>query len=114
MQMRRAFFAIVLAVITPLSAGTAHAQERFGTITGVVTDEQGGVLPGATVTITSKTTGATRTVTTGSDGTFSVPDLQPGRYAMTVELMGFSKVEHEDVNVLLGRSLRIDSALKSR
>ena len=94
------------------SAGTALAQERFGGLNGTVTDASGAVLPGATVTITSKTTGAMRTVTTASDGTFQVQDIEPGRYSITVELMGFSKVEHAEVNVLLGRSLKIDSALK--
>ena len=110
--MRRAILAIVLAVAMPILGGTAFGQERFGGINGVVTDESGAVLPGATVTITSKTTGAVRSVTTNSDGSYHVPDIEPGRYSVTVELMGFAKVEHQEVNVLLGRTLKVDTALK--
>ena len=88
---------------------------RAGTvrrINGIVTDASDAVLPGATVTITSKTTGAIRTVVTNSDGGYHVPDLDPGRYAVTVELMGFARVELQDVNVLLGRTLKVDATLK--
>ena len=111
--MRRISIAGVLAMLAlVVVVADAAAQERFGSLTGVVTDESGAVLPGATVTITNKASGAVRTVTTGADGTYQVQDLDPGRYAVTVELMGFAKVEHPDVNVLLGRSLSIDASLK--
>lgn len=95
-----------------LATGDAGAQERFGGLTGAVTDASSAVLPGATVTITSQTTGAMRTVVTGSDGTYAITDLDPGRYTVSVELSGFSRVEVQDVNVLLGRSLRVDATLK--
>ena len=111
--MRRTWIAGVLAMLAlVVITADATAQERFGSLTGAVTDESGAVLPGATVTITNKANGAVRTSTTGSDGRFQVPDLEPGRYSVTVELMGFAKVEHQDVNLLLGRSLAIDSTLK--
>ena len=61
---------------------------------------------GATVTITSKTTGASRTLVTSGDGLYNVPDLDPGRYTVVVELSGFSKVSMDDVAVSLGKTLR--------
>ena len=88
------------------------AQERFGGLSGTVTDESGGVLPGATVNVTNKATGQLRSVTTGSDGTYVLPDLDPGRYAVRFELTGFSSSQVEDINVLLGRSLKLDAQLK--
>ena len=91
--MQKRFVAILIAVLVAAGAGLATAQERFGGLTGMVTDASGAVLPGATVTITSKTTGAARTVVTASDGVYNVPDLDPGRYAVVVELSGFAKVD---------------------
>ena len=69
--MRRTWIAGVLAMLAlVVITADATAQERFGSLTGAVTDESGAVLPGATVTITSKANGAVRTSTTGSDGRF--------------------------------------------
>ena len=110
--MQKRFVAILIAVLMAAGAGVATAQERFGGLTGVVTDATGAVLPGATVTITSKNTGAARTIVTSSDGLYNVPDLDPGRYSMVVELSGFSKVSMDDVAVSLGKTLKLDAQLK--
>jgi Carboxypeptidase regulatory-like domain/TonB-dependent Receptor Plug Domain len=95
-----------------IAAGPAVAQERFGGINGVITDPSGAVLPGATVTVTSKTTGAVRSVTTNDSGMYNLPDLDPGHYGVKVELSGFSRAEIDDINVLLGKTLKVDTALK--
>ena len=60
--------------------GLANAQERFGTLTGKVTDQQGIAVPGATVTITNATTGEARTSVSDASGVYYAPDLNPGRY----------------------------------
>ena len=110
--MQKRFVAFLIAALVAAGTGLATAQERFGGLTGLVTDASGAVLPGATVTITSKTTGAARTLVTGGDGLYNVPDLDPGRYTMVVELSGFSKVSMEDVAVSLGKTLKVDAQLK--
>jgi outer membrane receptor protein involved in Fe transport len=110
--MQKRFVAVLIAVLVAAGAGLATAQERFGGLTGIVTDATGAVLPGATVTITSKTTGAARTLVTSSDGLYNAPDLDPGRYTMVVELSGFAKVSMEDVAVSLGKTLKVDAQLK--
>ncbi|MGE3841816.1 MAG: TonB-dependent receptor [Vicinamibacterales bacterium] len=105
--------ALVLAVVgLALVTGQAFAQERFGGITGTVTDASGGVLPGATVNITNQASGAVRTIVTGANGVYMVGDLEPGRYTVEFELQGFSRVELPEVTVLLGRTLKIDSQMK--
>jgi outer membrane receptor protein involved in Fe transport len=109
--MRKTVAALLVLAGLALGAARAGAQERFGGLNGVVTDSSGGVLPAATVTITNKETSAVRTAITGPDGTYTVPDLDPGRYTVEFELMGFSRVSFEDVNVLLGRNLKIDAQL---
>ena len=60
--------------------GLAAAQERFGSLTGKVTDQQSAAIPGVTVTATNTQTGESRVFVTGADGTFRAPDLVPGRY----------------------------------
>src|SRR5678816_2166174 len=86
-----------------LVAGMASAQERFGGLAGTVTDSTKAAVPGATVTATNRETGAQRVVVSGGDGSYRVPDLDPGRYSITFELDTFQKVMVDDVIVLLGR-----------
>ena len=77
----RACAALVTAmalVAILLAAMPASAQEA-GTILGVVKDPSGAVIPNATVTIMNVDTTVSRTATTGADGAFRVPALQPGR-----------------------------------
>src|SRR5512144_3335567 len=96
-------------------AGVVGAQTvTTGGITGVVRDAQGGVLPGATVTVTSADTGLTRSAVTEQDGTFLVTLLPPGRYTVDAELTGFGKASVPNVDVLLGTATRADVAINPR
>jgi hypothetical protein len=90
----------------------AAAQERFGTLQGTVTDQQGIAVPGVTVTITNTVSGENRTYVTDGNGQYVAPDLNPGRYNVTFELTGFSRVERSDISVLLGRTFEIDAQLR--
>jgi outer membrane receptor protein involved in Fe transport len=94
------------------TAGLAGAQERFGSLAGTVTDTTKAAVPGATVTATNKETGAQRVVVSGSDGSYRVPDLVPGRYSVTIELQSFQRVVVDDAIVLLGRTLTVDAELR--
>ena len=80
-----AFVAVFLA--TTLSAS---AQTSLATLRGKVADQQGGVLPGATVTARQTETNTTRTGVTNEAGQFYLPSLPAGTYEITVELQGFS------------------------
>ena len=80
---------LVAGLIFVLMACTIDAQERFGGLTGTVMDASKAAVPGATVTATNKETGAQRVVVSGADGTYRVPDLDPGRYSVTIELQSF-------------------------
>jgi outer membrane receptor for ferrienterochelin and colicin len=88
----RRLFCFAALLVCALAAIPAHAQSQATTaqITGVVTDTQGGVLPGATVTITSTETGYTRTVVSNADGFFLLSLVPPGTYDLSVELAGFT------------------------
>jgi hypothetical protein len=109
MQLRTAACLVAMAF---LATTVAAAQERFGTLQGTVTDQQGIAVPGVTVTITNTVSGENRTYVTDGNGQYVAPDLNPGRYNVTFELTGFSRVERSDISVLLGRTFEIDAQLR--
>ena len=102
----------VLLLALAITALSLHAQERFGGLTGVVTDTSKAPVPGAVITATNKESGAVRSTVSGSDGSYRIPDLQPGRYTVTIELQGFTRVNTEDVLVLLGKDFAVNEELK--
>ena len=83
--------ALLLALaVAFLSVPVATAQtSTTGSISGTVTDPSGAVVPNATVTATSSGTGATRTVQTGANGSFTIPQLQLGEYRLNITASGF-------------------------
>ncbi|HTM02790.1 MAG TPA: TonB-dependent receptor [Vicinamibacterales bacterium] len=100
-----------LVALTLATTGLA-AQERFGTLQGHVTDDQGAAVPGVTVTLTDIQTGAIRTFVTDANGQYVAPDLNPGRYNIAFELTGFTKVERNDISVALGRAFELDARMR--
>src|SRR5262249_40495333 len=87
---------VLLALLLMAFAASAQAQERYGGLSGQVTDPSQGAVPGATITITNKASGAVRTAVSNADGSYSIPDLEPGRYTVVFELSGFQKVSNDD------------------
>ena len=71
-------------------------------LTGILSDQSGGVLPGATVTVINVATNVSRTVLTDGSGQYVVLALPPGTYTMQVELAGFATTR-EGVVLALGR-----------
>jgi protocatechuate 3,4-dioxygenase beta subunit len=84
MRLRSIGVFLLALVLTSFSNG--WAQERFGGLAGTVMDSSSAPVPGATVTIINKQTNATRVTVTNGEGVYRVPDLEPGRYDVTVEL----------------------------
>jgi hypothetical protein len=70
---------------------------------GTVVDSTGSVIPGATVTIKDQNTGTTRTVTTDSQGSYSVAGIPPGTYRIEVEAPGFGQAQVENVVIQPGQ-----------
>lgn len=80
---------ILFALIFLFSAQLATAQVLRGRIDGTVRDPQDQVVPNVKVTVRNLGTGSSVTVNSTDDGTFTVPELQPGNYVITAELQGF-------------------------
>jgi hypothetical protein len=101
----RAALAALAAVALVPAAARAQA---VGSITGVITDQSGAVIPGVTVEATNAGTGLVRTIATDSDGRFDLPQLQPGRYNVRASLSGFRTVERQAVQVSVDDTTRVD------
>jgi len=101
---------VILAAVFLLHVPAANAQVDRATLSGVVKDTGGGVVPGATVVVTNLATNvAAQEVTTGT-GSYQVVNLIPGRYRIDVELTGFKKVS-QVVTLEVGQRARLDVEL---
>src|SRR5512137_738590 len=90
---RRAFSWGVAAGLCLLLAVPAAAQTTSASVSGTVADSQGGVLAGATVTLTSRTQGNSFSVTTDKEGRFVFAIVRPDAYSLKVTLEGFKTLE---------------------
>jgi hypothetical protein len=99
-------------LIIGLLAVPAFAQIDQGRLTGTVTDSQGAILPGVTVTAKSPSLMGLRTVVTESDGKYSIASLPSGEYELSFELAGFAPYKRGNVKLGLGQILTVDSQLQ--
>jgi hypothetical protein len=99
-HLRAALYFILLVLALTVSGTPARAQSlgSAGTVSGVVTDPNGAVVPNATVTISNPVTGYTRTVNADADGSFRFGDVPPNNYHITVSAAGFDAA-HQDLTV---------------
>src|SRR5690242_411638 len=84
------------------------SQGNFGRILGTVTDQSGGVISGATVTVIDKDRGVARTLTTDAAGEYNAPNLIPGTYMVRAEANGFKRLERQNVVLEVGKEVRVD------
>jgi hypothetical protein len=105
--MKRLSFALALLLAYALPA---FAQIQGGTINGTVKDEQGGVLPG--VTVTAQGVDATQTFTTEVNGEYRFLNLAPGPYTITAALQGFTTMVRENVIVAVGKNVELPMTLR--
>jgi hypothetical protein len=106
------FLAFVTLAFSPLLRVTAHAQVAGATLSGIVSDQSGGVLPQAAVSIKNIATGITRTSTTSSAGFYSVPNLLPGTYEIRASAQGFSTVVQMGVTLTVGEQQVLNFTLQ--
>src|SRR5580704_18028032 len=90
------------------AAASLHAQTTNGSIEGSVTDPNGGAVAGASVTARNLDTGLTQTTTTTQAGIYSLPNLPPGRYSVTVEVPNLKKFAQEGVTVTTGTAISLN------
>jgi len=101
-----------LGLLSLLLSVPAFSQVNLGRVGGTVTDQTGGAIVGAAVTVTDVERGVTRTLTTDSTGSYAAPNLTPGKYTVHGEFKGFKSEDRQDVVVQVGQDVRIDISLQ--
>src|SRR5262245_34259183 len=89
MRARSVFCGLLLVVMGHLLASPPALAQSTATIQGMVTDAQGAVLPGVTITVRNTATGIERTVVASSGGEFLAASLPSGHYEVVAHLQGF-------------------------
>ena len=103
-------FAAILGVL--LISLPLRAQLNTGRISGAVTDQSGGVVAGAKVTIVDVARGESRPLVADSAGLYAAPNLTPGVYTVRVEFMGFQTLERQNIMLNAGGDIRVDVTLQ--
>jgi hypothetical protein len=88
------------------------SQGNLGRILGAVTDQTGGAMAGATVTVLDVDRGTSRILTTDQAGEYNAPNLTPGTYTVRAEALGFKTAENANILVEVGKEVRIDLSMQ--
>ena len=110
--LKRINFVAKLAVLLLALHPALRAQGLYGSLLGTVTDPSGAVVANSIVIATSVGTGLTRQDATDTSGRYSLVNLNPGTYTVTVSAAGFKKVERTNVTITPNTVSRIDVALE--
>ncbi|MGH9524557.1 MAG: TonB-dependent receptor domain-containing protein [Terriglobales bacterium] len=105
MKTRSIFLVLAVAMATILFAAVAVAQTPNAMVSGSVMDPTGAVIPGATVTVTNQATNVVSRSTTNNAGAFTVLNLMPGRYVVSVTKTGFKTVQLPPVELQVNQNL---------
>ena len=102
----------VLVLCLSIGAAGLWAQAATGTVTGVITDEQGAVIPAAEIKLVESSTGSARTIQTNESGRFTVVNVPPGTYDLTVAKAGFQTSKAIAQKVDIGATLSLNLTMK--
>ncbi len=94
-----------------LASRCVFAQVDTGSVLGTIKDSTGGLLPGATVTLTNDDTGANATIAAGSTGEYEFTPVKIGHYTVSAELKGFERTVHKNVTVAVQQRVLVDFVL---
>src|SRR5262249_55451734 len=105
---------MILAVLllSTLIFQTLAAQDSRATIEGRVTDQEGAIIPGATVIASSDLTGVKQQTVTNDQGMWTIPFLNPGAYTISISAPGFKSFERRGITLQVADIKRIDTTLQ--
>src|SRR5665213_3196255 len=109
---RRASQFFALLVGTFLLSASLWAQGAAGRISGTITDQSGGAIPAAKVTVTNVERNDARVLTTDAAGAFAAPNLTPGTYVVHADFTGFKAAERNNLKLEVGQDLRVDLSMQ--
>src|SRR5437764_515993 len=103
----RRWTAILVSLLLLECSVSVRAQSDRGTLTGAVADPTGAAVIDTSVTAVNSATGVSTATSTGSDGTYTIPLLPPGRYNVTAEHAGFKTYVHDGIVIEIGQTARV-------
>src|SRR6202140_876059 len=109
--MKRLQFCLAVFAVLALTF-SAFAEVQNGQFEGTVTDPTGAAVANAKVTVSNSATGLSLSATTNSSGAYTVKEVPPGTYTITVEAAGFKKLENNGVTANAGTISRVDVRLQ--
>ena len=109
--MNRCVVAVSLLAVLGISA-VAAAQTGAGSLRGYVKDEQGGALPGVTVSARSESLIQPVSSVSDAEGYFRLINLPPGTYEVSAQLAGFASFKRQDIIVRAGANFQVDIAMR--
>lgn len=89
----------------------AWGQSTFGSLIGTVTDPSGGTVSTCIVTVTNKDTSSQRRTVTDRNGTYSLVNLEPGKYQIEIQAAGFERALYPSIEVQARQTVRIDASV---
>lgn len=110
--LRVSLFGSALLVFALLSVLPVSGQSFKATVVGRITDPNGAAVPGVSVTLTETGTGSSQSGTTDDDGSFTIPQLPPGRYDVRVEGKGFKAIQQSGIVLETASTQRLDFTLE--
>jgi hypothetical protein len=108
----RALAALAVVFAFGLPPAAAQTGQMFGELVGKVTDDQGGVLPGVTVTLTGPAAMGAPTAVSNEQGRYRFPAVNSGTYTLKFDLAGFAPMVRRDIVVPVRQTITVDAALK--
>lgn len=111
-SLRTAIRVLGTSVAILLISFSAFSQGTAGRILGAITDQSGGAITGATVTIIDTQRNTTRTLTADSAGEYNAPNLLPGAYTVRAGFQGFKTAERSGITLEVSQDLRVDLTLQ--
>jgi hypothetical protein len=108
---RNVWLVLLSTVLLCLGASGAIAQETTGTITGLVTDQTGAILPGTSVVVKHVATGRTQEIIANESGRYNATLLQPGTYEVTFTLSGFQPVVVKGIELHVNDRIEVNGKL---
>jgi hypothetical protein len=102
---------MLLAALLAIVSLSAFSQTSRGTVSGIVNDPSGAVVPGATITLTNEQTGVARSTTSNNEGAYRFDAVDLGSYAVKIEATGFGALTKTNVQVLANQTAQVDAQL---
>ncbi len=112
MKLRLGVFAILALAAILSIANSSFAQASFAQLNGTITDESGGAVAKASVSVREMDTNLSYTTTSGDAGFYVFPKLEPGRYELKISFTGFANYTQTGLVLTVGQSATINVALK--